>query len=441
MLKWLANPTWAILEYGWYPLLLFATTPWFLRCLDTERYGYWMLLTATVSFGGALNVGTSAATIKSVSSGRGSSDDAQALVRASIAIAAIGGGVLALVVLLVYWGAGGALLGRMGSDPQFLHITGLAAALMIWLEQLDCVASSVLKGVEQFGRAARIEILSKTIQIGIAAVAVGQWPSLTALYTALLATGGIRLFAKLWVLRRALGIADLRPSFQTSTSILRLARWGWLQGVGGVLFGVADRLLVGTLLGATSLAYYSIATQLSMQIHAVTAAGLSVVFPAVSRRLQEQGSFSLRPLARLVVISNILLSSILAFLVATVGPFIVSAWVGGEAAATVRELIPSLTAAYWVLALVVAPYYILLGMGRMRFVGLTALCAGMLGIVVMAFAIANWGLLAAPAGRGAYAVASLLLYFPVAARLANEQRGDNSALVVANADIEREIVP
>lgn len=422
MLKRLASPAWAVLEYGWYPLLLFATTPWFLHRLGAEGYGYWMLLTATVGFGGALNAGTGAATIKTISSRLGRNQDTQGQIRASIGIALIGGGALALLVLLAYWLGGGLLLGRMGTDAALVRLTGIVAALLIWLEQLDNVASSTLKGAEQFGYAARLEILGKSVQTIIAGIAIWRWPSLGALYLALLAGALVRLSAKAAVVRRLFTISSFRPSLSNAADILYFARWGWLQGVGSVLFGVADRMIVGSLLGASSLAYYSIATQLAMQVHAISAAGLSVIFPLVSRKLEGAGQVRLWPLARLTMLSNLLLSSMLALALILFAPLILDLWIGVEAAATVQRLLPWLVGAYWLLALNVAPYYMLLGLGRMRFVGLTVLASGVAGTVTMYLAITDHGLVGAPAGRGIYALISLFLLLPLIRHILQEHR-------------------
>jgi hypothetical protein len=89
----LANAAWAVMEYGWYPLLLFAATPWFLRQLGREHYGHWMLLGATASLGILLSAGTGAATIKAVSKGigRAATADVERAVKASLAVASIGG--------------------------------------------------------------------------------------------------------------------------------------------------------------------------------------------------------------------------------------------------------------------------------------------------------------------------------------------------------------
>ncbi len=424
MLKKLTSPAWALLEYGWYPLLLFISTPWFLHQLGTERYGHWMLLTATVGFGGVLNTGTGAATIKAVSAavGRGEVDDVGgSAIRASLSIAVVGGAALTLLVFAVFWFAGTTLLGRMG-DPALLELTGLAAALLIFVEQLDTVFSSSMKGAEQFGQAARVEIASKTAQVAVAALVVLLWPGLWGLYVALLVVAVLRLVAKTVIAKRLLRLSHLRPSLAGAAHILHFAKWGWLQGIGGVLFGVADRMLVGSLLGAASLAYYSIASQLAMQVHAASAAGLSVIFPKVSRKLEGTNHFSLWRVTKLTMAGNFLMSSFLAIALILFGPRILRLWIGTASGSPAAQVLPWLVVVYWLLALNVVPYYMLLGMGRIRFLGLTVLASGIAGVVAMYLAISSMGLAGAAAGRGVYALLSLALAFPLALHFLHERK-------------------
>ena len=421
----LANPAWAMLEYGWYPLLLLIATPWFLHRLGAGQYGHWMLLLAVVGFGGVLNTGTGAATIKSVSAGIGGapSTDIERTVRASLTIALAGGISLALIVFGVFWIWGEALFGRMG-EPEQVRLTGLTAAALVALEQVDNVYSSALKGAEKFSRIAAIEVLSKSVQVIVAAMVLVIWPALIALYISLLAVAVLRLIAKTIVAKRLLGLRRIRPAFQGVFELLRFAKWGWLQGVGGVLFGVADRMIVGSLLGAASLAYYSIATQLAMQVHAISAAGLSVIFPMVSRMLQSGESLSLQRIATFTAGGNLLLSSAVALLLLVLGPAFLSSWIGAEAAGPTADVLPWLVLAYWVLALNVVPYYILRGIGHIRSVGLTVVIAGMTGTIAMFISVTWLGLQGAPVGRGVYALVSLALVIPFARHLLLERNAN-----------------
>jgi O-antigen/teichoic acid export membrane protein len=443
MIKKLASPAWALLEYGWYPLLLFITTPWFLHQLGSEKYGYWMLLTATVGFGGVLNIGTGAATIKAVSAGMGRANGSNiggSAIRASIAIAMLGGAALALLVFSAFWLGGTTWLGRMG-DQVLVQQTGVAASFLIWVEQLDNVFSSAMKGAEQFGQAARVEIASKTAQVVVAATVLWAWPELWMLYAALFVIACVRLLAKAVITKRLLNMADLRPSFAGSADILHFAKWGWLQGVGGVLFGVADRMLVGSLLGATSLAFYSIASQLAMQVHAVSAAGLSVIFPKVSRKLEGNNHSSLWRVTKLTMVGNLLLSSLLAAILMLFGPKILQIWIGTARAVPTAQVLPWLVVAYWLLAVNVVPYYILLGMGRIRFVSVTVLAAGIAGVIAMFSATSHYGLVGAPAGRILYALLSLALIFPLVRHFAQERSNSRMKQNAMNAFPGNEPLP
>jgi O-antigen/teichoic acid export membrane protein len=110
---------------------------------------------------------------------------------------------------------------------------------------------------------------------------------------------------------------------------------------------------------------------------------------------------------------NLVLSTFLAGTLLIFGPQILILWIGPDAAAPTATILPWLSVAYWVLALNVVPYYVLLGLGRVRFVGLTVLAAGVLSVVAMYFSVVSFGLLGAPLGRGVYAVFTLVLVLPL----------------------------
>lgn len=416
------------MEYGWYPLLVFVWTPWFLYRLGTDHFGLWMLLIGIVSIGGALNSGTGAAVIKTVSAGLGRVDPGlvRDAIATSLAIALIAGGVLAGLLVAVSWFYGETLFSRMG-ETSLLRLTGIAAALLLWIEQVDNVFSSALKGAEQFGKAAAIEIASKTVQISAAAVVLVWCPDLSAFFATLVVFAAVRLLVKAQAAKKAFGLASLAPSLQGSRDILGLAKWGWLQGAGGMLFGVADRFLVGALLGATALTFYSIATQLAMQIHAATAAAVSVIFPKVSRLLAADGHAHVKTILVFSFCGSLLLSSALAGALYVFGPAILELWVGSEIAKPTSAILSWLIVAYWILAWNIAPYYGLLGMGRIRFVGVSVLASGAASVVAMYLSISHLGILGAPLGRGVFAVLTLVLALPFVVHVLNQRASASTA--------------
>ncbi len=418
MIRRLASPAWAMLEYGWFPLLAFVTTPYFWHALGEQRFAYWILLTATVGFGGILNAGTGTATIKLVSAARGT-DDAKAAeltIRTALAIAIAIGGALALVIFAIFWFGGTTLFNEMG-DADLVHLTGAVAAVLIWIEQLENVFASALKGAEYFGPAARVEILSKTAQIVVALLVFALTGSFGGLYLSLIVVGVLRLALKASVARRLLGLTSLRPRFGELGKVLGYAKWGWVQGLAGMLFGIVDRLLIGALLGSAALAHYSVVTQLTQQIHAVPAAATSVLFPKVSRRLEAEGSFSLSRLTKWTMLASGLASSAMAGILLLFGTDILRLWLGPAEAAAGSELLYPLTLAYWLLAQLVVPYFLLLGIGRIRFVGLASLAAAVSAIICLYLATDAWGVAGAPWGRVVYAIGTFSLLVPLTRHL------------------------
>ncbi len=411
----LANSAWATAEYLWYPLIAIATTPFMLKGLGVEQYGLWMLFTATVTFGGVLNIGTGAATIKQVSTALGQSrpELVEKVLQGSLAIALVGGGTLALVTTSIFWFASDSFFDKMG-DAQTVFITGVAAGLIAWVGQIDNVCASVLKGSERFGQAARVEMAAKIGQMLAAVITVLLGGGLLAVYVTFGLATLVRLVAKLMIVTNTFQVASLRPNFREAFKTLEYSKWGWLQGVGGLTFGLADRFIVGSLLGATSLAYYSVAMQLASPIHAVTSAALSTVFPIVSRRQsREGGEPSLRRIAFLTFTVNFIICTVPAGMLLMFGDSILALWLGEKYAVATKEILWYLTIAFWLLALNITPYNILLGMGKMKSVSVIVMVSGGIGMLPIYFGSLWYGLIGATFGKIVFSTLALALFYPL----------------------------
>lgn len=394
---------WATFEYAWYPLLLLLITPLLLASLGAEQYGQWMLLTATVGVGSLLNTGTGAATIKAVSSRLDASTahSVDRAIQSSLAIALTAGTILAGAISGFFWILGPELLHKMGS-ASVIRITGIAAAALIWLENIDNVFASALRGAELFKQNAQIEIVAKTTQAAGSVALATLCPDITALFLLLIFIGIVRLFSRAFTANALLKLQALRPSLRHSDHLLSNAKWGWLQGLGGLLFGVIDRFAIGSLVGATALAHYSVALQLAQQIHAVCASAFSVLFPKLSRALTKDDNYALRkPLQRALLIVFSLTTPIAALL--ALGSFpVLDWWLGRDIAAESARTLSILAIAYWVLALNVVPHFVLLAMGEMKFVALSNLAGG-LALVTAAFTLAGYyGIVGAAVARVVY---------------------------------------
>ncbi|TFU03275.1 hypothetical protein EUV02_08785 [Polymorphobacter arshaanensis] len=405
---------WSVVEYAWYPVLLLVTTPFFLQHLGADGYGQWALLSATIGFGAFLNIGTGAATVRAIAHGIAARDrnDVELLVRGSLAIALAGGLLLALAIFATFLVGSGTFLVRMGARDAVL-LTGATAAAIALIEQVENVFTSTLRGGERFRTIATIEMWMRSLQIGASVAAVAVFGTLAALYTALVLTALARLAVRVIVVERWLQLKSLRPSLAEHHGILRDAGWGWLQGVGGLAFGVADRFIIGSALGAASLAHYAVATQLAQPLHAFAAAAASVVFPKVGRAMAQGDPARVQ---RLIVRGVLLLGAAttgIALVLLVFRVQILTLWLGTDVAAAAAPTLGLLAIAYWLLSLGVLPHFILLGLGRMRFVALSNLFAGALTLVAMLLLVGRFGIVGIATARIIYGIALLINYEPL----------------------------
>lgn len=407
MLVRLKSASWAVLEYLNYPLLLLATTPWFLQCLGAESFGVWMLLNATVGLGAILSAGTGAATIKEVSAAIGSHKTSQleATIHAALGIALIGGGVLAIAVWAIFWGFGEHYFPTVSTHVD-TAILGAAAAGLLWLEQIDNVFATALKGTEAFRKAAAVEIIARWTQMMAACVAVFLTPSLPVLFGTLLICATLRAVAKAWVVHRHFALRSVALDFSLSAVVFRFAKWGWLSGTGSAFYTVADRLIVGSLLGSEALAYYSVALQLTTQVHAICATATSVLFPLLSKKFSSDAGFIARRAIRAAAAASFALSIGLAIAILALGPTLLNLMLGTDQGTRTAALVPALVLSFWVLSLYVVPFYVLLAAGKAKLVGNTVLFAGLGAVVAAYFGVVFYGIAGACLGRLVYAVLS-----------------------------------
>jgi O-antigen/teichoic acid export membrane protein len=105
---------------------------------------------------------------------------------------------------------------------------------------------------------------------------------------------------------------------------------------------------------------------------------------------------------------SFLVSGVLAIGLLIYGRTILSFWLGEAEAEASAEILWYLTIAYWLLAINVVPHFILLGVGRMRFVALSNLAAGIVLSVAMVILMQLYGVVGVAIARIVYGVIILV---------------------------------
>ena len=374
---------WAILEYLWNPLLGIVLTPVLLGTLGEELFGYWTMLFAAISLGAILNFGTGTAIVKRIAETVPSDPSARArLISSAMAIACIGATASSLTLGVCFQFGGELIFPRMARLDLLVYV-GWCAALTCFVEQLDNVLASTLKGMERFSLAANLEMASRTVQFAAVAATALHFKALEPVCLAVFATSLLRLAVKTAVVARLFGASAVLPGWHIDRPMLKLAKWGWAQGAGGVFFGVADRLIVGAMLGPISLAQYAVAIQLAQQIHAIPAAGSSVLLPQLSRRGRTETHADIARAVSKIYALMICAIVLTAVALAAFGRDILQWWLRLPVSAESVQLFRYLTVAFAVLALNVVPYFVLLAIGRARLAAAATIGAGAISCALM----------------------------------------------------------
>jgi O-antigen/teichoic acid export membrane protein len=404
---------WAVLEYLWNPLLAILLTPVLLRTLGHELFGYWTLLFAAISLGAILNGGTGTAIVKRIA--ETDSEDPTArprLIRSAMTITGVSALVTSLALGLIFQFAGALLFPRMSNGPLLVFV-GWCAALVCVLEQLDNVLASTLKGLERFSTAAALEAGCRTLQFAAVVAVALRFGTLEPVCLAIVATTLLRLVAKGVVVAHRFGHAAVLPSRHVDRAMLILARWGWAQGAGGVFFGIADRLIVGSMLGPTALAMYAVTVQLTQQIHAVSAAGASVLLPRLSRWRSTRARDDSARAAWAIYLWMAGSIAVVAALLALFGRDVLQFWLRQPVAPDTLQLFRQLTFAFAVLAMNVVPHFALLANGHVRLVAMSSIAAGAVSCVLMLWLTPLLGIDAVAYAKIAFGLITTATLLPV----------------------------
>ena len=403
--------TWSVADQTVGPALQLLVTPLLLKWLGAPEFGLCILALALASIGPMATLGAGTATIKHVSAdlGAGRRSDAIAVVRAASWITSLGGGVLFLASLLCGRPVARIFFHRMG-DPRAVGNALAVGMLVLVLQELDNVFAGALRGAQRFDVTARIELFGRFAWAGVTLSLAGIFG------TAIAVLGGIACLTSLKLVVRALATSRVLNGRCWSASLdpvqarrlIGFGKWQWVQSVGVMLFSTIDRLLVGAWFGAPDLARYGICLQVAQATHLLPSAAMQVTFPWMSNRIARGQNVRGSHLVRMALIAGAFCLLLPLVLIPT-SRLVLTLWLGATFARDNVQLLRVLVIAYGLLAFNVPAYFLLLGLGRVRFVSLTTLVAGT-AVVAATVVLAPLGLTAFAAAKLGYGPVILLNY-------------------------------
>lgn len=399
------NASYSILDYVSQPIAMILAAPLLLRTLGASQYGIWMIVMAVVGSLGVLGSGFGDATVKYVSEYRGKGD-LRAVERVIRSTLTINTGLAFLFGAVVWAGAPFAAQTIFKVEPGLLSAATWSlriGAFLLILRSIESVFISTLRAYEDYGATVRVSLLTRvsTIVVAVVLSALGFGVFAIMVGSVIVSIAGVAL--QIFAVRSTVGAILPLPSVhrESLNVVFLFGCFSWLQALAGIVFSHADRLMVGAMLGTTAVAYYAICVQVAQTIHGLAAAAFNVVFPYVSHRHSGDNS-ALSRVLRVGLAANLVLTLTLALPLIFLSKWILTLWMGAEFAAQTHTLLSVLAIAFGVLANNVVPHYILLAIGKVRFVSAVNVLGGLAALLAAVFLIPKAGLLGAAFGRMLY---------------------------------------
>jgi len=398
---------------------MIMATPLLVSYLGVDQYGLWVLVNSFAGMSGVSNLGMGTAVMKFVSARRGQGDQVEAarVVQICLAMSLAGGIVFSSLMALMTPYLAQKVFHKMGPINRTIIAMFCGAALVL-LYQLDNLYTQAIKATERFDVAAYIEIGYRFTLLFSTVVVAWIYRSLFPVLVVTIIIVALVIVCKAFSASKIFHASLYVPYWSKTTAreVFKFGFWSWSQGIAGVVFQQADRIILGAFLGSSSLAYYNVCMQLARQVHSLPAAAMSVVFPLVSRTKEESGLDALRSIRDAFLIVNYLFAFVLAGLLFFWGQEILIIWMGKAFAMEAGYLLSWLVLPFFLLSLCIVPFNFLLGYGEVRFVSSNSIVSGFIGVISAFVLVPGYGPVGAALSRVAYASVALLAYLKLYGR-------------------------
>ena len=411
------NSVFSLSEYISIPILYIVITPILVKYLGLNRYGILMLASAVTGVVGILNLGTSEATVKYVSLYRGRNDEI-GIARSIKATYSINF-VLSILMVIIVLSLAPFLVHnvfKISSNDINIAISALQiASIGLGLKTITGVFNAVLRGLERYDLTSKINIASISLTMIASAVLAAIGYGIIEIVISNVLINLLTLIIFFFTVRRFIKSINLKPIFNKSSikEVLNFGFFSWLQGIAAMISSQADRLIVTSFIGTEALAIYSIALQVGQQVHGIVGTGLAFLFPMISSQNEMSNRDTLKKTYKKSFMFSIISSIVIAGFLLLTSKFLLTIWMGTDFAEKSYVVVNILVLAYFFLALNVVPYYMLLGLGEVRFIALTNILSGLLTLTGFFILIPIWGLKGAAIGNIIYSPLLIINYLKI----------------------------
>ncbi|MEZ4733809.1 MAG: oligosaccharide flippase family protein [Caldilineaceae bacterium] len=267
-------------------IVVVATIPLLIRLIGIQEYGLWTIVNAVVSMATLAEVGLSISTTVFLSKDFAANDDKAVSETLTIIVGLIV--VLATIASILLWLEAGLvvkLFRKLTTEEQETAVTAIKlGSVAVWARLLQQVLIGPIQALQRYVVINIVNTLQTVITntiLLLVAVKGGQTVELTVGLSAV-AFLFFLVFVAINVILLRDRLITIRFNRSKFFAIGGYSTLTWTSSLGGQLFSQGDRIIVGSVLGTTSLGIYAAITSVTVQITALTAMAVSPLLPRLS---------------------------------------------------------------------------------------------------------------------------------------------------------------
>jgi len=406
------NAAFSFLGFGIPAVATLLFTPFLLHRMGASNYGLWVLSTAFLGLGGVFDLGLSTTTARYIARhhARGDTLALSATVTAGVTLYAVIGLVLTVVAFMLAPQVAALLDGAGAPTDQLTRILRIAALGFVPM-MIKNAAISVPIGLERFSRSMIISMLQTLLTFLLASIATGFGDSV-----GLVVASSIVALTITAVIGSVIAVGLLRPLGTTITWSRRQARrmlpflaFTAAASLGVIAFSSIDRLVVGAVLGTSSVAFYAIAVGLAANLLTVADVISRPLMPSASAWASGGGLQQARTHLRSWTLGILALEACAALVALGGSDWFLTTWLGAGAAAQVVTPFRILVVVYATIGVFAPAYHVANGTGYPQLPAAGSLVGGTLTIALILALAPTWGLTGAALANAGYLVNVIIL--------------------------------
>ena len=343
--------------------LALVTVPLYLHRIGEARYGVLAIVWLLLGYFGSFDMGLSRAAANMIAR----LGDAGRAEREQVfwTVCLINSGIGVVTGAVFYFAAGSIFASwfKMASPLRIEVITVLPwIAIAVPVATVTAAFTGTLEGLQRFRTVNAIQTVG-TVAFQVIPLATAYWfgPSLQFVIPAAVVARVVTTLPLVSAVRSALpvkGSPHLR--FRRVRELFSYGSWVAITNIVGPILHIFDRFLIGIVLGASAVAYYTVPFQLVNRVQVVPGALSRALFPHLSALDDERSN-------RVAVDAVIPLSAIMTPMIVmgllAIGPFL-RLWLGAGFAHRSAAVAEILLVGVWLNGLAYVPYALLQARGR-----------------------------------------------------------------------------